>query len=526
MRRRVAELERREVEALARISLYEQVLDALPDLVEVKDHEQRIVHVNRAYREHHGARLEELVGKTEAALGRPDAPLHAERDAQVLSGIFVDIPSTPVPRRDGRAMPFHVVCAPLRDEQNRITGIVQSARPIRGDEMQGSDQQTERGEAHNRALLRVIPDMYFLLDREGTYVDFSAGRGMDTALPPALFLGKRVKDVTPDLAQWAMACVDEALRTGDLVRHEFRLFAQGKWIDYEARAFATGPEHTLFIVRDISAAKLTERQLREAEARDRAFEEQSMFGVFMLQGSRLVYVNPKLAEMLGQERRALLGDDGLTSLVMKDERADLGAFLRSIERAAEGSEEARGQLALRACRKDGAPLFLETFGARVTFGDAPAVIGVVLDVTARREAEEQQRRLQDELIRMQEMMVVEMSTPLIPITDQIVVMPLIGSLDDRRAEQVMGRLLSGVSGCGARVVIMDITGLSSVTTQTASALVRCAQAARLLGATVLLTGMRADVAQTLVEMDVDLSGVVTLGTLKAGIAHAMRRTGG
>jgi len=69
---------------------------------------------------------------------------------------------------------------------------------------------------------------------------------------------------------------------------------------------------------------------------------------------------------------------------------------------------------------------------------------------------------------------------------------------------------------------LDVTGLSSVTTQTASALINCARAAGLLGAKVVLTGLRADVAQTLVSMGVDLSGLVTLATLKAGITYALR----
>jgi rsbT co-antagonist protein RsbR len=100
-------------------------------------------------------------------------------------------------------------------------------------------------------------------------------------------------------------------------------------------------------------------------------------------------------------------------------------------------------------------------------------------------------------------------------------MPLIGTLDSGRAQQVMETLLEGVSTHQAELAILDITGVSMVDTQVAQALVRSAQAVRLLGAQVMLTGLQPQIAQTLVHLGVDLSDIVTRGSLQAGIIYAL-----
>jgi len=143
------------------------------------------------------------------------------------------------------------------------------------------------------------------------------------------------------------------------------------------------------------------------------------------------------------------------------------------------------------------------------------------DITERKMAEEAllQRIQQEEVIRAQKLALEELSTPLIPITDKIVVMPLIGSMDSRRAQQVMDTLLHGISSTKATNVIIDITGVTVVDTQVANAFVRAAQAVRLLGAEVMITGIRPEVAQTLIGLGVDLSGIATSSSLQSGIAR-------
>jgi len=129
----------------------------------------------------------------------------------------------------------------------------------------------------------------------------------------------------------------------------------------------------------------------------------------------------------------------------------------------------------------------------------------------------------DQIIRAQAVALRELSSPLIPISDSVLVMPLIGAIDSGRAQQVLETLLAGIASHAAHLVIVDITGVPLIDTQMANALIRTAQAVKLLGAQVVLTGIRPEVAQTLVGLDLDLRGIVTCSTLQAGIVYGLRR---
>ena len=138
--------------------------------------------------------------------------------------------------------------------------------------------------------------------------------------------------------------------------------------------------------------------------------------------------------------------------------------------------------------------------------------------------ETERARLQENIIRMQADMLAELQTPLIPINEQVVMMPLVGSIDSGRAQQVLERLLHGVMTYSAHTVILDITGVPVVDTDVANALLQAAQAVRLVGAQVILTGIAPEVAETVVALGLDLSGIITKSTVQSGIAFAMSRT--
>lgn len=147
-----------------------------------------------------------------------------------------------------------------------------------------------------------------------------------------------------------------------------------------------------------------------------------------------------------------------------------------------------------------------------------------LDLAARIEAEEARSRalVQEGVIQAQRDALGALSTPVIPISDDTLVMPLVGVLDSQRMSQVHSMLLEEISRRRATTAIVDITGVGTVDSAVADMLLRAARAVRLLGAKVILTGIRPEVAQVLVAIGVDLAGIVTHGTLQAGIAHARR----
>lgn len=143
-----------------------------------------------------------------------------------------------------------------------------------------------------------------------------------------------------------------------------------------------------------------------------------------------------------------------------------------------------------------------------------------VELIERAQAEEAQRRLQEEVIHAQKTALAELSTPLIPLSDQILIMPLIGTIDSQRAEQVMSTLLHGTEAYHVQVVIIDITGVPVVDTGVASSLIQSAQAIRLLGAQTFISGIRPEVAQTLVGLGVELNGIQTHGSLQQSISYA------
>jgi rsbT co-antagonist protein RsbR len=143
------------------------------------------------------------------------------------------------------------------------------------------------------------------------------------------------------------------------------------------------------------------------------------------------------------------------------------------------------------------------------------------DITEQKRREQEERAEQEEVIRHQQATLAELSTPLLSISESTVVMPLVGTVDSRRVQQMMDALLSGVAESRASIVILDITGVSVVDTQVANAFIRASLAVRLLGAQVVLTGIRPEVAQTLVGLGVDLSTIITRSTLRDGITYAL-----
>jgi rsbT co-antagonist protein RsbR len=118
----------------------------------------------------------------------------------------------------------------------------------------------------------------------------------------------------------------------------------------------------------------------------------------------------------------------------------------------------------------------------------------------------------------------EMSTPVVPVQEGIIVMPLVGMIDAERAQQIIAALLAGIEDQRARVVLLDITGVPVVDEGVAQSLIQAMRAAQLLGAEPILVGLRPEVAQAIVALGVELEGLTTCGDLQHGLEQALRRT--
>jgi len=125
---------------------------------------------------------------------------------------------------------------------------------------------------------------------------------------------------------------------------------------------------------------------------------------------------------------------------------------------------------------------------------------------------------------LQKMALKELSAPLIPVFENISVMPLIGTIDTERARLIMENLLDGVIEHRSQVVLIDITGVPVVDTMVAHHIIQASEAVRLIGAKCILVGIRPEIAQTIVNLGIDLGKFPTKSTLKKGIESALEIT--
>lgn len=135
------------------------------------------------------------------------------------------------------------------------------------------------------------------------------------------------------------------------------------------------------------------------------------------------------------------------------------------------------------------------------------------------------QQYKDDIIANQNSALAEISTPIVPIYAGILVLPMVGSIDSHRAGQIMEDLLESISRYAADVIIMDITGVPVIDTGVANYLLQAARAARLLGSTVVLVGIGPEIAQTIVQLGIDLTGIITRANLQAGIEYALALRG-
>jgi rsbT co-antagonist protein RsbR len=143
------------------------------------------------------------------------------------------------------------------------------------------------------------------------------------------------------------------------------------------------------------------------------------------------------------------------------------------------------------------------------------------EMSEREKVEAERERLQQEIIEAQQHALKESATPVIPIMDRIIVMPLIGSIDSLRARDITRALLTGISQHRAKVVILDVTGVGLMDTGIVNHLNKTIQAARLKGAETIVTGISDSVAEAIVDLGIDWSGIETLSDLQTGLVHAL-----
>lgn len=375
------------------------------------------------------------------------------------------------------------------------------------------------------ALIELLPEPCALLDSAGLVgavnsawrdVFFHTGEGMPLAAACEILFR------WPPEAWPAVAAELADLSAGLLPRMSFEAMVAEppeRWCACTLAALPTGG----FIWQ---LSDVTRWQIAEVESTQRwqQFREavESLSDGFALfdHEDRLVFCNRRFREIYDRVADILTTGRSFLEIVKAGIR-------RGQYSAAPGQEEAFIAERMQSHRS-GTPVEHELTGGRwVRALDQPmpggGIVGIRTDVTDLRRAEELRRQSdeQEVTIRAQAALLAELSTPILRIAPGALVVPLVGSLDSHRAARVVESLLQSVEEQRAELVIVDITGVPIVDTQVANLLIQAARAARLLGSRTVLTGIRPDVAQTIVALGVDLGDIATLADLRAGISYAL-----
>lgn len=236
---------------------------------------------------------------------------------------------------------------------------------------------------------------------------------------------------------------------------------------------------------------------------------------------KLVAVNERWLEVLGYRREEVLGRRSSEFLTPESAR-----YARDVVLPGYFKTGRCDNVLYQFVRKDGTIIDImlsaiadtDMHGRRISQA-------VLIDVTEQLAAERTAQRvaLQDELIRTQRERLLAVSTPLVPLGDGILLMPLVGEIEPVRAEKIMAVLLEGVVSHSADVAILDVTGVPSMDADVAAGLIGATKAVGLLGAHVILTGIGPAAARTLVELGVNLEGMTTKSTLRDGLLAARKR---
>jgi rsbT co-antagonist protein RsbR len=390
--------------------------------------------------------------------------------------------------------------------------------------------EASHDDAWQRAMLQLIidslPGAVFWKNRDLIYQGcnqfFASVAGVGT---PTHIVGKSDYDLAwkTEEADW-FRDTDQRVMTADVPEYhiiEPQQQADGKqaWLDTNKIPLHDDRGNVIGILgtfEDITERKQMEERLRASEERFRVLTENITATILIHKGGHVLYSNPACEALTGYTTEELR-DIGFAGFIHPDS-------LETVQQR--GAARVRGEAAvpryeIKIITKTGEERWIDITNSLCEFDGETVILVTAIDITRLKQSEEERIQLQESIIQSQAAALRELSTPIIPLSDNVVIMPLIGQIDTGRAQQVMETLLSGVAEQQAHTAILDVTGVPVIDTQVAMALIQAASAIRLLGAQVILTGIRPDVAQSLVGLDVNLRDITTLSTLQAGIAYAM-----
>jgi PAS domain S-box-containing protein len=376
-------------------------------------------------------------------------------------------------------------------------------------------------EMRNRAMLEAVPDLIFLVNAEGRIIDCKPSLTVPLLDSIAEYIGQYVKDVFPEeLAERHSEIVNDVAASGE---QRFDVYRANDEARYEEAFFTRTRGNVVVAIRDVTKRVEAEQErdrlafavetkideLRQWKTlADRAPDAIALLDVHGV----VTYANAAFGALVDQD--SIVGCNVAQFCVRQADYAVVDQKLRS-----RGSF--RGDLEL--ARQSGANIVVHVVLFVITNerGRLTSIGCIARDRTEEIRGEEDRRFLQEAVIESHEKLILELETPLLPVAKGVLVMPLVGRIDGRRAERILTSLLDGVVRHHAHVVILDITGVPVVDDDVAAGLVRAANAVRLLGAETMLAGVGPEVARRLVNHADQIASLRPCSTLERGVAMAL-----
>jgi PAS domain S-box-containing protein len=369
-------------------------------------------------------------------------------------------------------------------------------------------------EAHIRLLVDSITDYAIItLDNTGLVTTWNKGAQRIQGFRPAEIIGRHFSCFYPQEridAGYPEQALQIAATEGRCEDEGWRLRKDGSrfWANVIITPLRDEAGHLIGfgkVTRDQSAR-------RRASERFRLIVESAPNAIVMAnEDGIIVLINSQTEQLFGYGRDELTGQS-VDRLVPERIRRDHPSYRAGFFTDPKARPMGAGR-DLYGVHKDGHEIPIEIGLNPLVTEEGPFVIASIIDITARKQAEATIARQAQEIL--------EVSTPVVQVWEGVIAAPLIGTLDSQRTEQFMERLLQRIVETNSPVALVDITGVPMIDTQTAQHLIETVTAVRMLGAQVILTGVRPALAQTLVHLGIDLSHIVTRSSMSAGLQVAL-----
>jgi PAS domain S-box-containing protein len=439
-------------------------------------------------------------------------------------------------RKDGSRFPVLLSVTALRDDEGQITGFLGIAKDITQQkqiEAQIEVQVQERTQevAIFRSMAEGSLDAILISDLDGTisYANRAAHMlyGYDSQVQEMLGQSRLAFWLEKDAARLRETILPQ-VRAGGWQGEVHQKRRDGTTFEASISMFPLHDTQGAFvawgtIVRDITVRKETEQRLMDQQVFLRQVIDMNPNLIFVKDSeSRFILANETLARLYGTTPEGIIdksdADFAAPDQAAKFREDDLRVLNAKEERVSPDRQLTDAEGNVHWVQATKRPIVDDD-------GVARRILGVSIDITERKKAEEERDRLQQKIIEAQQRAIQELSTPVIPVMERILIMPLIGSIDSMRAKDIMRALLAGIGEQRAKVVILDITGVPIVDSGVANHLNKTIMAARLKGARTIITGITDAVAETIVDLGIDWSDIETLSDLQTGLIVALGSLG-